>query len=369
MAGIMASAMKGVGRITAGDLPALREFQRAQFGLDALQLDNSHHRWLFDETPFIDPEGPQLWICRRDDQVVGQQGGIPFTLAAGAQDLSASWAIDLMVAPQWRLRGVGPALSSAHLAARDVTVSLSLTDAAFKSYRRAGWLDLGNEPSFVRVIDPVRCLKVSPYDGGMARMAARGARPMLSSLSLGLSAASRLGRSKLVEIDRFTPQADELWQACRPHIACAARRDHAFLRWRFDESPQAPLFSRFAMMQQDQMMAYAVLRHDLLSGEEVAVVCDYLARPGWLFPLFAQLTEQARREGAAALLCRTLNQQAIRPLSMLGFLTLRNGFRQPTRMMVKPRSDDPALVSLLGNPRNWFVTVADSDMGFSPLGG
>lgn len=365
----MASVSKGIDRITADDIAPLRDFQRMQFGAQAIQLDNAHHRWLFDETPFPDADGPQLWICRRDDEVVGQQGGIPFTLAVGSRDLPASWAIDLMVAPQWRLRGVGPALTSAHLAARDVTVSLSMTDAAFKSYRRAGWLDLGNVPSFVRVIDPVRCLKVSPYDSDMARLVARGAKPLLSSLSLGLSGLSRGRGSKLIEIDRFCAHADELWQACRSHIICGAKRDYSFLRWRFDESPQAPLYSRFVLMKQDRMMAYAVLRHDLLSGEEVAVVCDYLARPGWLFPLFAQLTERARRSGAAALLCRTLNQQAVRPLSLLGFLTLRNGFRQPTRMMVKPRDTDDDLAELLGNPRNWFVTVADSDMGFSPLGG
>lgn len=365
---VMAWTQRGVARYEPDDRAALELFQREHFGPDSLQLDEDHFRWLFEEPPELDPEGRQLWVCKRNNGIVGQQAGIPFALKAGDAVRRASWAIDLMVAPEWRLRGVGPGLSEAHAAASDVTVSLSMTDAAYKSYRRAGWLDLGNIPTYLRVLDPARCLRVSPYDGGLARIAAALGRPTLAGASLGYYALSRAFGARLTEVDSFDHRTDGLWEAASSQHACIARRDWAFLNWRFDSIPTAQRYRRFVLTKRDTLLAYVVMRVDRWRGEEVGVVCDYLARPGWLMPAFALVVEQARRERMAALLCRTLNQQAARPLSMMGFLCLKNGLRQPTRMMARVAPDRPELAGLLGDPRNWFVTTADSDMGFKELG-
>lgn len=365
---VMAWTQRGVARYEPCDRPALEAFQRDSFGTDAIQLDEAHFRWLFEEPPERDPEGMQLWVCKRNGGIVGQQAGIPFALKVGDRVRRASWAIDLMVAPEWRLRGVGPGLSESHAAASEAAISLSMTDAAYKSYKRAGWLDLGNVPTYLRVLDPPRCLRVSPYDGGLARMAARLGKPALTGASLACHAAARAFGGRLVEIDHFDPRVDELWAAAAPQHTCIARRDWAFLNWRFDSIPTAQRHRRFYVMRRDTVMAYVVLRVDRWRGESVAVVCDYLARPGWLMPTFALLVERVRRERMAALLCRTLNPLAARPLSMMGFLCLKNGLRQPTRMMARAAADRADLAPLLGDPRNWFVTAADSDMGFKELG-
>ncbi len=365
---VMAWTQRGVARYESGDRAALEAFQRDNFGADSIQLAEDHVRWLFEAPPERDPEGTQLWVCKRNGGIVGQQAGIPFALKAGDGIRRASWAIDLMVAPEWRLRGVGPGLSESHAAASEVTVSLSMTDAAYKSYKRAGWLDLGNVPTYLRVIDPQRCLRVSPYDGGLARIVARLGRPALTAAALAGHAAARTLGARLGEVKRFDSRADALWQAAAPQHACIARRDHAFLDWRFDAIPSAARHRRLLVTRRDTLMAYVVLRVDRWRGEDVGVVCDYLARPGWLMPAFALVVEQARSEGMAALICRTLNQQAARPLSMMGFLCLKNGLRQPTRMMARAAADRQDLVPLIDDPRNWFVTAADSDMGFKELG-
>ena len=359
---------RGVERFMSEDRVALASFQRDHFGADSPLLDDAHFHWLFKEPPAPDPEGVQFWVCKRNGGIVGQQGGIPFALKVGEHVRRASWAIDLMVAQEWRLRGVGPGLSETHAASSEVAVSLSMTDAAYKSYKRAGWLDLGNIPTYLRVLDPPRCLRVSPYDGGLARLVARLGKPAMSAASvLGHAAAWSFG-ARLVEVDRFDERMDGLWEAAAPQHPCAARRDHAFLRWRFDAIPTAARHRRFLVMRRDAVMAYVVLRTDRCRGETVGVVCDYLARPGWLMPAFAMLVERARRERMAALVCRTLNAQAARPLSMMGFLCLKNGLRQPTRMMARPAADRRDLTPVIGDPKNWFVTAADSDMGFKDLG-
>ncbi|CAO3357085.1 GNAT family N-acetyltransferase [Azospirillum sp. A26] len=359
---------RGVARYEPGDHASLEAFQRAHFGADAIQLCPDHFHWLFEEPPEREHEGPQLWLCKRNGAVVGQQGGIPFALKVGERNRRASWAIDLMVAPEWRLRGVGPALSETHTGASDLAVSLSMTEAAYKSYKRGGWLDLGNVPTYLRVIDPLRCLRVSPYGGGLAKLVARVGKPALASASMGYGLSAKLLGARLVEIDRFDYRVDDLWEAASPQHSVIARRDWAFLNWRFDLSPQADRFRRFYVMRGETVLAYVVLRVDHWKGEPVGVVCDYLARPGWLMAAFSLMTELARREGMVALMCRTLNAQAARPLSMMGFLCLKNGLRTPTRMMVRPALDQPELAGTVGDPKNWFVTIADSDMGFKGLG-
>jgi GNAT superfamily N-acetyltransferase len=366
---VMSWAQRGIARYEPGDRPDLEAFQREYFGADSIQLDRNHTRWLLEEPPEQDPEGVQLWVCRRNGGIVGQQAGIPFALKAGDGTYRASWAIDLMVAKEWRLRGVGPTLSDTHAAASDVSVSLGMTDAAYKSYKRAGWIDLGSLPTYLRVIDPMRCLRVSPYDGALARGAATLGRPALTATSVAYHVAARVMGARLVEISAFDHRADELWEAAAPQYAVIARRNRAFLNWRFDCIPSAGRLRRFHVMKRGRPMGYAVLRVDRWRGEQVAVVVDYLARPGWLVPTFALIVEQARRERMSALLCRTLNIQAMGPLSMMGFLCLRNGLRAPTRMMVRTAPDRQDLVPLVGDPRKWFVTTADSDIGFTELGG
>ncbi|WP_207456448.1 GNAT family N-acetyltransferase [Azospirillum sp. SYSU D00513] len=365
---VMPWTQRGIARYVPDDRPDLESFQREYFGPNSIQLCRDHFRWLL-EPPEQDPEGPQFWVCRRNGGIVGQQAGIPFALKAGDRSHRASWAIDLMVAKEWRLRGVGPTLSDAHLASSEVSISLGMTDAAYKSYKRAGWSDLGGLPTFLRVIDPLRCLRVSPYGGALASIAAGIGKPALSVASTSYNLAARVRGGRLVEVPAFDEKADELWEAAAPQHTVIARRDRAFLSWRFDRAPNAGRLRRFYIMKGGRLMGYVVLRVDRWRGEPVAVVLDYLARPGWLMPTFALVVEQARRERVSALLCRTLNMQAARPLSMMGFLCLRNGLRAPTRMMVRPAPDRQELGPMLADPRNWFVTTADSDIGFTELGG
>ncbi len=370
---VIARAQHGIDRYHPGDRPALDAFQRAAFGDDALQRDPAHFRWAFENVPAADPAGVQLWVCQRrdragQDRVVGQQAGIPFNLKAGARMRRASWAIDLMVAAEWRLRGVGPALSHTHAAASDVAVSLGISDAAYKAYKSDGWIDLGGLPSYVRVIDPLRCAQAASYRGRVSRLLAACGSPVATAASLGFAALARTRGLHLSEVAAFDDRVDGLWSAVAPHHPLIAERNHRFLAWRFDHCPGSGNFRRLYALRHGQLMGYVVLRTERWRDTPVGVVIDYLAKPGWTGPLFALAVEFARHESLAALLCRTLNPKIGRPLASIGFLCLRNGLNTPTRMMVRPGPAGEDMTDLLGNRQNWFVTAADSDLSFQEIG-
>ena len=365
---VVAWAQRGIARYEPPDRPDLETFQRGTFGDGALQLDYAHFQWAFEDVPTPDPEGVQFWVCKRNGAVVGQQAGIPFRLKVGERVCRASWAIDLMVAPEWRLRGVGPALSETHSTASEVAVSVGISDAAYKAYKRGGWLDLGGLTTYVRLINLGRCVRASTHDGRISRTLAACGAPFAAAASAGFAGLAWLRGARLVEVPAFDGRVDGLWAAASPRHAVIARRDQRFLSWRFDRCPSAGRFRRLYVLRRGELMGYLVLRADRWKGASVGVVVDYLARPGWESRVFALAVEFARREGLAALLCRTLNAAIERPLTGMGFLCLRNGLNAPTRIMARPGPGGEDLAGVLSNPRNWFVTAADSDLSFQELG-
>ncbi|MBF0375522.1 MAG: GNAT family N-acetyltransferase, partial [Alphaproteobacteria bacterium] len=142
----------GVARVGPADLDDLRAFQRRHFGPDSRQADEAAFAWRFERHPLRGPDGPDLWIARREGQVVGQQAILPFPLRVGDGERRAAWAIDLMVAPEWRLCGVGPALYGEVQQSEATLCGLGVSDDALPAFRRAGWLDLDRVPRWLRLL-------------------------------------------------------------------------------------------------------------------------------------------------------------------------------------------------------------------------
>jgi hypothetical protein len=347
-------ATRGVSRCTASDLTELRAFQTRMFGVDSPQADRARHEWLYERNPCGSVDGAGLWLCRRDGQLVGQQGEIPFDLIVEGATVRASWGVDLMVDPAWRLRAVGPALSQVHWSNYRVVCGVNLSDAAYRSYVRAGWADLDRVPVY---IFPIR-------GRGMARARGMPARtvPFMTAGAVFARTTARLRSlpGTLVPIERFDERADDIWADASPHHAVAARRDATMLRWRFDESPDRERYLRFYLVRHRRAIGYVVLRATEWQGEHVLEVVDYFARPRALASLLGHAARVARKEGAVALLCATLHQQADRGLQLLGFLRARRA-RTGSRFMVRIDEHDP-LHPLVTDRASWFLTSADSDL-------
>ncbi len=134
------------------DIRDLRKFQRNLFGnQNAIQAQEKHHQWLFDLNPFNNGNLPQLWIFRDKGGIIqGQQAGVPYILHAGNKSWRASWGIDLMLSPEYQLRGVGAVLNSEFVQTNEVSTAAGITEAAQKTLHRAGWMDLGTIPLYAR---------------------------------------------------------------------------------------------------------------------------------------------------------------------------------------------------------------------------
>jgi GNAT superfamily N-acetyltransferase len=359
----------GVERFEPPDGEELTQFQRRWFGAGSRQADPTQFAWLFEANPCRPPEGPELWVCRRQDAIVGQQAGIPFDLLIDGRSIRGSWGIDLMVDQGWRLRGVGPALMQTHVDSNSLVAGVNMSDAAYWVYRRWGWIEVGVVPTYVRPIDTRRSLRVSPREIRGKGAAGLFAAPTLRVASAVFGAAAATSGARLVPIGEFDERVDGVWHAVSGRYRVIARRDAELLRWWFDENPRAESFRRFYLMRRGEVLGYVVLRMDSWKDEPVMVVLDYLVPPRWAIPLFALAVARAREEGAIALVCRTLNQPIDLTLRGMGFVRLGSASGGPVRLMVNPVQDDGSLRPALSDPKGWFLTSGDSDLSHADLSG
>lgn len=338
-------------RLEDADQADLQLFLERHFGTDSTQANPRSFAWRFRDTPHADGP-PPVWICRRDGRIVGHQAGLPVRLRAGERDVAANWAIDLLVEPAWRLRGVAPALGAELQASAPLVCGLNISEAAHKTFRRAGWLDLGMVPRCARLIRPfetgTRPLGTHAADRRTA-VASRIAAPLLSAYDAAALPLLR-ARTRLQPIARFDERADTVWRQAAPHYRVLARRDLACLRWRFDQAPQADAYDRHYLLRRGEPVGYLVTRQ---RGRSLMAV-DYLCPPGEVMALFAQALMLARRSGALLLACLAQPPEIQRRLAPLGFARLKG-----PRFMI--RIGDPSLRGL-SDPRGWLLTDADSDL-------
>ena len=339
----------------AEDLPILRRFQQETFGEGALQLCEQHFRWLFQENRWDTGEQPEIWIYEKDGEVHGQQTGIPFQLEVDGKTYHASWACDLMVKPEYRLRGLGLALTDVYMHNYDVAVGINVSEEAFKGFMWLGWSDLGIVPSYVRLINAKSALVASISASASAKAALRLILPIVD---MWCRIYSQIKAAKLENIDRFDKRVDEVWSVAADRYLIIARRDYHSLHWRFDCGPYANEYERYYLLQGERVLGYVVLRKELSKGEPVSVIVDYLCRPGWDQALFANCIVICKQQGVNAVYCETLHHKIYHSLWSFGFLKRKTEKRFIAWVNEKKGPEKEVVTE----PENWFVTALDSDV-------
>ena len=360
--------LAGIRRYRADDAADLADFQLRTFGPDTRQVDRARDAWLFDRNPYRSGDDRDMWVCRRDDTIVGQQAAIPFVLQVGAVDHPAAWGIDLMVADEWRMRGPGPALLTTMLAEHPIVGVVNMSDAGYALCQGMGFTDLGIIPVYLRPLDLVRAADLGGLPGG-ARRVAPVAGPLLRAADTAAVAALRAAGVRLERVDRFDERVDEVWRvATQAGDVMMARRDAQAVAWSIDERPDRDRMQRYYLVRRGRTLGYVVLRTSSSAETHGVVVVDYLAPPRWVAPMLVAAGVDARRQGAVAMSVKTRNEAADRYLRAAGFVRRARGADHPIRFMVYCRDDE--LRSQLAERGRWYTTSADCDLeyGMAPTG-
>lgn len=357
--GYAADLARSVVRYDPGQRDELREFQRAHFGPASRQTDHRLFEWLYERNPHRDEAGPALWLCRRDGAIVGQQGAIPVRLKLGDSECVAAWGIDLMVHPQWRLKGVGPALLSAYQESSELCLGMGLSGASHSAFKRQGWHDMGKLTVFVRPLDPRACSQASQAP----RLIKVTPKLMLAgSARLAGALAGVIHNTSLEPIAAFDERADGIWRTASPDYPVLVKRDFNTLHWRFDVSPNAACYERYYLMHRRTPVGYVVVRFDEFHGARVARIIDCLAPRRWLPSLFALTLAELCARGAAAVFIEQLHTRAAPTLKVMGCWPVT----QSTHFILRAAGKLEAALPLIAHAGSWFTTLADSDCDHQP---
>jgi hypothetical protein len=345
----------GIQRYTPRERGELVAFRQRMHGGDAPTASPEYARWMW-EAP--GRRAPELWVYRHEGRVVAQQGTIPVSLQVGDRSLEAAWAVHLLVEPAHQLRGIGATLSQRCFLEHEVLLGLEVSDAARRSFRRAGWIDLGTVPVFARIISPRKALAERWPGRRWTSLVGRAADMSLGALDAFITVRAATRPLDVEPVERFDTRVDFLWERARRSHPVIARRDHGHLNWRFADYPDPRRYRRLLFTHRGEVVGWAVLRVEARGEMLTGHIVDWLAAPDWAWFVLAKCLTLLERWGAHIVYCLHLGTSGARALRQLGFVERDSGWP----LMFRAKELPSSLVTLLCRRDSWFVTAGDSDV-------
>jgi hypothetical protein len=274
----------------------------------------------------------------------------------GSHYYDALWLMDLMVSPRYRLRGVGAVLAEVASQGREVVLGIEISAAARKALLRAGWIDLGTVPLYIRPLD-LHAVLQKHRRSKLHQIVGRACGAALwAAAGIGRAGALVCGL-KMEEVSHFDQRVDQVWERVAHAYPVLCRRDSSFLNWRFAQFPQPERYRLFHFVRGNTVIGYAVLRIGDRAGLAAGFLVDFFCAPRWTYLLIAHCLRFFARQRVKLVYCLHHNPVASAAFTALGFA--RRDSMWP--MMLHAPGVSPEALMLLRDPRNWFLTAADSD--------
>jgi GNAT superfamily N-acetyltransferase len=323
------------------------------FGTGLTEGSRRRWRWQYAENPATAPEGPEIWVAREGDAVLGQYASMPVRLWWAGREVRSSWGMDVFLRPEARGKGIGARLFTTWSDHVEVALGLGLTPSSYGLFKKLRYDDVGPVPFFLKVLDPTAVARRR-----LGAVLGTLAGPLLR---LGLAVAaperSRAGHVRVRSITGFGAEYDTLWETCRAGYAMCVRRDAEYLNWKYTACPTRA-YTLHEARRDEALAGFAVSRHEDFGG----------IRLGWVIDVFAEPKDHETKDallGAVLASFRTAGVARAQAFSMNAALALdlrQRGFlprRSPMQFCVRARVPSGDVLTDLGR---WHVVFGDSDM-------
>ncbi len=223
-------------------------------------IDDAEFEWWFERNP----SSPRLIsLAHADGRIVGIAAMSFFrTLVDKREELTAV-PVHVATEAQFRRQGVFSALElrnedEAAAAGAPLTVTFPNAVSHRIFVRDLGWRDLPGKRVWAR---PLSAGAVVRY--ALGRESNRG----------GLRAPSLDARGGVAPLDRFGPDAGDLWRSTTTGNQFV--RDENFLNWRYVDSPRC--YRRFGAYRGEELRGFAVVGHTVKHGVSSGFLADLVA--------------------------------------------------------------------------------------------
>ena len=351
-------------QFTVADTQALLAFLREAYPDDPRKSEPAYWRWHYLENPRTDPDDVPLWVLKDDaagGRIVGQVATIPVTLKVGAEERRAIWILDFIVHENYRGQGWGRRLLDTAREHCRTMIALGINAGSTGVLNSQKWAAMGSINRYHLLLNPghaVKELSRLRTLGRAANLAYAPLRPRLGKLATsGVS---------LRAVERFDADFDDLWRRAAAQWPCAVVRRADYLDWQFTRQP-GKRYETLGLYAGGRLAGYVVLffRQPERGGRAAAAAASpkvaisdlcYDAGAGFdvIDELLCAALNLALGRRAGSLVTDVLDARVEERLVRRGFWRIK---RAPGFMVYSETERE-----LTGDPRNWFLTRADSDV-------
>jgi GNAT superfamily N-acetyltransferase len=343
-----------VERRAPGDADEIFRLYQDVFGAELTEASRKRWRWQYVDNPATTADGPEIWVAREGEQVLGQYASMPVRLWWGGREVRSSWGMDVFLRAEARGRGLGARLFTAWSDHVEVALGLGLTPSSYGLFKKLGYRDVGPVPFLQRVLDPraVAARRVGPSLG-----AAAGPILGLALKALHPEGPAPDGGVEVETVTGFGAGYDTLWERTKGSYAMCVRRDAAYLEWKYARCPHRRYALREAR-REGELVGFAVSRDEDYRG----------LRLGWIVDVFAEAADHAAKDALIAAVLESFRQARVaraQTFSLNAALQqdlARRGFAprpSPMQFCVRARVPSEGIFEDVGR---WHVVFGDSDM-------
>ena len=315
--------------------------------------DEAFWDWHYQQAPYKEPDKLPIWVAKAGEQIVGQVGTIPVEVNVDGVRHKAIWILDMIVAPEFRRRGLAKKLvNAAHdICPFGLVINTEAQVGSTKLLQDAGYKIIVNVPRFHKPLFPANDIR---------EIAKFKVLRKTVNLAYGPFRPRFKKNERVRVVENFDESFETFWAEAETQWPCAVRRDVKYLEWQFTRQP-GKQFDVIGYYDGEKLLGYAVLffRKTGVNGAiPKAAVSDICYHPNNPKQIIDALLEEALRiaveRQAGGLVTDALDTLVEERLAHFGFWRVKN----PLQFMVK--SD--ARQDILYNPKKWFLTRGDSDI-------
>jgi len=319
---------------------------------------------------FRDPPAgfARIRVAVVDGTIVGHYAVIPVHMQIRGEPILGTLSLDTMTHPDYQRQGILTTLASELYTELGcdgfpITYGFPNENSIGPLIRKLRWTHVCSLPVYVKPLRPGEIVDRIISN----RLLATAAKPFAgfgtAIVSRPMTVPSRV-RANIRWLEQFDARADELWQTVYDRRKIALTRSAAFLNWRYFLNPLRD-YRAVAFEEDEQLVAYAVIRCMEQFGLRGGMITDLVGRPGRddaLQAVLAAAVEHFVSEEMDLASCLIHGDRRIT------LLLKRNGFLLAPKRSFKEWyfgvrvNDNSVRPGLINDPGNWYVTFGDTDI-------
>ena len=314
-----------------------------------------HWNWEFKNNP---AGFAKIWLAEDNNAIVGQYTIIPLRMKVGNETLMGAQSVDTITHPSYRRQGMFVTLANKvyYDAGKDgISVIYGFpTEAACHGFVKK--LDWFKVCSIQRMAKP---LNIKNLLRRRQRLLVKILQAVSKVLFGVLDKTKKLGAFKHFSFRRipaFDKSVNDFWERIAGDYPIAVVKDRRYLNWRYVHKP-GKQYAIFLAKKGNENLGYVVLdiSAKLNEGYIVDVISPMTAVA--MEYLVLKAIEYLKEQHVNVIICWTLKG------NLLYKVLMKNGFLPLGKVRFIARRNAPTIdKSFLKDPRNWFITLGDSDL-------